>query len=204
MSNKKDYKVGYKKPPAETQWKKGQSGNPGGRPPKSETSAILHGEELNRVLLRVANLPLSVRSNGKEEMLPAITAILKRLMTEAANGTPWAMKYFLKAVYEAYAKESEVQKRLLELQFEFEDNMLKKTKEMGPLDIEEQRHRRWKMFREMRTRHDISELPYEKDEPRTALAWKLYEIALERYQNGLTDVMEWPAKKKREEGGNKK
>ena len=34
---KKDYEIGYKKPPKHTQFKPGQSGNPKGRPPKPQT-----------------------------------------------------------------------------------------------------------------------------------------------------------------------
>ena len=34
---KKDYEIGYKKPPKHTQFKPGQSGNPKGRPQKPQT-----------------------------------------------------------------------------------------------------------------------------------------------------------------------
>ena len=33
QGNSKEYRVGYKNPPRETQWKPGESGNPEGRPP---------------------------------------------------------------------------------------------------------------------------------------------------------------------------
>src|SRR4029077_13712774 len=44
----KDYAVGYGKPPVETRFHKGQSGNPGGRPRGAKTLAALLGEALSR------------------------------------------------------------------------------------------------------------------------------------------------------------
>lgn len=56
--SEKDKGTGYKKPPKETQWKKGQSGNPKGRPKKSAKKDDLEKgieeilkEELNETLL---------------------------------------------------------------------------------------------------------------------------------------------------------
>lgn len=57
MSKKKDYEVGYGKPPKATQFKKGQSGNSKGRPRKSENVRTLLRETLNQ--------RVQVRVNGK-------------------------------------------------------------------------------------------------------------------------------------------
>ena len=43
-----DYAVGYGKPPLETRFPKGQSGNPGGRPRGTKTLAVLLAEALSR------------------------------------------------------------------------------------------------------------------------------------------------------------
>lgn len=54
MSKRDD--VGYKKPPKKTQWKKGQSGNPSGRPKKSDKDDADIGmwkifrEEMNQLI----------------------------------------------------------------------------------------------------------------------------------------------------------
>lgn len=45
---RKDYAVGYGKPPAETRFLKGQSGNPGGRPRGAKSLAALLAEALSR------------------------------------------------------------------------------------------------------------------------------------------------------------
>jgi len=44
---KSDYKVGYKKPPLHARFKKGQSGNPSGRPKGSKNFSTLLAEALN-------------------------------------------------------------------------------------------------------------------------------------------------------------
>jgi len=44
---KSDYKVGYKKPPLHARFKKGQSGNPRGRPKGSKNFSTLLAEALN-------------------------------------------------------------------------------------------------------------------------------------------------------------
>jgi hypothetical protein len=46
--NDDDDKVGYGKPPKHTRFKKGQSGNPRGRPPKSRNFDALIKQELDR------------------------------------------------------------------------------------------------------------------------------------------------------------
>ena len=52
-----DYEVGYKKPPVETQFKPGQSGNLKGRPKGSRNMKVLLKEELEK--------PIQVQENGK-------------------------------------------------------------------------------------------------------------------------------------------
>jgi hypothetical protein len=44
----RDHAVGYGKPPVESRFQKGQSGNPGGRPGGTKTLAALLGEALSR------------------------------------------------------------------------------------------------------------------------------------------------------------
>ena len=45
--DKTDYKVGYKRPPLHTRFRKGQSGNPRGRPRGSKNFSTLLTEALN-------------------------------------------------------------------------------------------------------------------------------------------------------------
>jgi hypothetical protein len=50
-----DYAVGYGKPPLHTRFKKGQSGNPRGRPPGAKNLSTLLNEALNEPVIVAAN-----------------------------------------------------------------------------------------------------------------------------------------------------
>ena len=58
-----DYEVGYGKPPRNAGFKKGQSGNPRGRPPGSENLTTLLNEALNE--------PVTITENGQRRKKPA-------------------------------------------------------------------------------------------------------------------------------------
>jgi hypothetical protein len=53
--NERDYEVGYGKPPRHTRFKKGQSGNPRGRPKESKNLATLLKEALNEHVIVAEN-----------------------------------------------------------------------------------------------------------------------------------------------------
>jgi hypothetical protein len=90
--------VGYRRPPTETRFKPGQSGNPSGRPKgKRSVGAILHD---------VMNRNISVTENGKTRKVSAIEAMLHRLRSDALRGDKAAVKQLL-PLYERYADAAE-------------------------------------------------------------------------------------------------
>jgi len=80
-----DYKVGPGRPPRHTQFKKGQSGNPGGRKKDPLDLAML--------LLEEAERPVSIKGSG--ETLTALQAIVRKQILMALNGSPRATKDLL-------------------------------------------------------------------------------------------------------------
>jgi len=87
---KRDYEVGYGKPPHRTRFKKGQSGNPRGRPSGSKNLSTLLSEALNE--------PVIVTENGRRRKISKRQAIIKQLVNQSAKGDWRAAKFLLDIV----------------------------------------------------------------------------------------------------------
>src|SRR5215471_2686684 len=83
------YEVGYRKPPRHTQFQKGQSGNPGGRPGR------LPAERLEELALYEAYRTTIVMEDGHAMPMPAIQAVLRRQLESAASGNVRAQRDIL-------------------------------------------------------------------------------------------------------------
>src|ERR1043166_1696739 len=84
MSTSSDYPVGYGKPPRHTRFKKGQSGNPKGRPKRTESFA--------RLARRTLNERIAIRENGEHRIISKLEAVLKQLVNKAATGDARAIR----------------------------------------------------------------------------------------------------------------
>jgi Family of unknown function (DUF5681) len=78
------YDVGYGKPPNSTRFRKGQSGNPKGRPRGAKNFSTILAEELQQ--------PVVVRENGRQKAISKLRASIKQLVNKAASGEPRAIK----------------------------------------------------------------------------------------------------------------
>jgi hypothetical protein len=87
---KRDYEVGYGKPPRHTRFKKGQSGNPRGRPKGSKNLPTLLTEALNEAVV--------VAENGRRRKITMRQAIIKQLVKRSATADLRAMKILLDMV----------------------------------------------------------------------------------------------------------
>lgn len=100
----KFFKVGYKKPPPQHQFKKGQSGNPGGRPRGSKSTSDIVIDNLDK--------RLPIRFNGREIMTTVYDAIIKAQEKKALEGDIKAAKFLTdlrqKAEMEKYYEEAAV------------------------------------------------------------------------------------------------
>lgn len=101
-----NYTVGYRRPPKATQFEKGVSGNPRGRPKGSRT--------VGAVLQDILRQKIAVTENGRTRRLPALEVILRRLANDAIRSEPRALKLLL-ALYDRYGESPETDLRLDEI-----------------------------------------------------------------------------------------
>lgn len=93
---RRNYAVGYGRPPKATRFQAGQSGNPQGRPWKKRPS--LRQEEIRDSLIESLVTPVRVNVGGKSRTVPAYRAIQLRLVTQAAGGDKQATKLLFDSV----------------------------------------------------------------------------------------------------------
>jgi hypothetical protein len=89
MREKRDgnHEVGFGKPPKHTQFQKGHSGNPKGRPRGSRNASTLLDEALKEHVV--------VSENGRRRLVTKLEAILKQLVNKAAQGDHRATQLLL-------------------------------------------------------------------------------------------------------------
>ena len=114
--------VGYRKPPVHSRFRKGQSGNPGGRP-KGMTSgraaALMQKEAYRRI---------RVKEGDKVVTMTVFQAVLRSLITLAMKGNSGAQRAFLDLVRaierESAQSATEVQEILIMIRFSPDDEGL--------------------------------------------------------------------------------
>ena len=73
-----DYDVGYKKPPKRSRFKKGESGNPRGRPKRPKYAVPeMYETRMNALILVEAYRLVDIQEGGKKTRLPLIQAIIR-------------------------------------------------------------------------------------------------------------------------------
>jgi Family of unknown function (DUF5681) len=81
----REYAANYRKPPLHTRFKKGQSGNPRGRPKKN----------LPALLVAALNEPVYVTTNGKRRKITKREAVIAQLVNESADANLQATKMLI-------------------------------------------------------------------------------------------------------------
>ena len=88
MARNGNEKVGYCSPPRNTQFKKGQSGNPKGRPKGSR--------DLVTTFMKAGNERIRITQNGRTRTITKFKASMTQLMNKAASGDIRAIRELLK------------------------------------------------------------------------------------------------------------
>src|ERR1700680_4945615 len=91
-----NYEVGYGKPPKNTQFQKGASGNPKGRPKKAR--------DFDHELLREAESSIIVKDNGQPKRISKIEGVVKQLTNKALTGNIQATRIYLDHYRQAHER----------------------------------------------------------------------------------------------------
>jgi hypothetical protein len=87
---KLDYEIGYGKPPPASRFRKGESGNPGGRPKGSKNLATLFEKELKE--------RIRINENGRSRSITKQEAMVKYLVNKALSGDRRLLQLMLEEV----------------------------------------------------------------------------------------------------------
>jgi hypothetical protein len=99
MSKKKapdSYEVGYGKPPRNTQFRKGVSGNPKGRPKKAL--------DFDLELIRESESFMTINENGRQKRISKHEVVIKQLIKQAMTGSTQALRIYLALHQQAHEK----------------------------------------------------------------------------------------------------
>ena len=83
----REYAANYRKPPEHSRFKKGQSGNPRGRPPGAKNPTTLLNDALNE--------PVTVTENGRRRKITKREAVIKQLVNKSASAEARSLKILL-------------------------------------------------------------------------------------------------------------
>jgi hypothetical protein len=99
MASKRPYGVGFGKPPEQSRFVKGQSGNPSGRPKGSKNLATVLDRELRQRVV--------INENGQRKVITKLEAAVKQVVNKAAAGDLCALKQLHALVRSAEESASE-------------------------------------------------------------------------------------------------
>lgn len=85
-------KVGYKRPPRARQFKKGQSGNPHGRPRTRSALNVISDSQVDEVLRSELQRQVTVTEGGKPKKYSMLEVVIRAQATSAAKGNPLAQR----------------------------------------------------------------------------------------------------------------
>ncbi len=131
------YEVGYGRPPVGTRFRKGQSGNPEGRPKGARNKLpALHEERLKDIVLAEAYRDIKVHDGDRQVTVPMAQAVMRSLALNAAKGQHRSQKLFSDLLHRTEASRKAQHDAWLENAFEYKVEWERELERRQRLGIE--------------------------------------------------------------------
>ena len=133
-------KIGYRNPPAQNRYQKGQSSNPKGRPKRAKAqprSFDPAAKPTDGLILEEAYGPVTIREGEKTVELPAIQAAMRALAISAMKGSRLSQKALAEIVREVEQRHSADHFSALENAFEYKQKWTAELQRRERLGITE-------------------------------------------------------------------
>jgi hypothetical protein len=127
MTREGKYEVGYGRPPAQSRFTKGKSGNPKGRPKKcapkkpAQANTSTLGLLANKLLIEEAYRPVTIREGEKVIELPTIQAVHRATAVSALKGDRFARRALVEQVQQVEATKAEERLELIKTLIEYKE-----------------------------------------------------------------------------------
>ncbi|MEJ6391235.1 DUF5681 domain-containing protein [Gymnodinialimonas ulvae] len=135
-----DYDVGYGKPPKDTRFKPGQSGNPRGRPKGAKNKRPgLHEERLKDIILDEAYRTVAMREGDHNVQIPVAQAVMRAIAVNAAKGNTRSQRLFAQLLADTETSRKLLHDEWLDTVLEYKanwDDELRRRERLGITDLE--------------------------------------------------------------------
>lgn len=135
------YDVGYGKPPKDTRFKQGQSGNPKGRPKGSKNKRPgMHEERMKDLILDEAYRDITIREGHRSVTIPMAQAVMRSLAVNAAKGQHLAQRLFSELLASVESSRKILHDQWLDTAIKYKvewEQELRRREELGITDLPE-------------------------------------------------------------------
>lgn len=104
-----DYEIGKGKPPEWSRFRKGQSGNPRGRPRKKPADTPIGDSAIDELHRQILNRKITIKEGGKARVVSLHEAVMQSQIRTAAKGNPLAQRDVLASARELEARDEQRQ-----------------------------------------------------------------------------------------------
>ena len=197
-NGKKDYDIGYGKPPKNRQFgaKDGNPQNKKGRPPGRNVLEFdrLSEEALWHCFHESGQKSVTIREDGEELVIPLIMAIAKGMARDAAGGDKHARRDYLKYLEKAVKSKDKLVAEMHTILADYRERKLEALQKPGSLQCFHTFYGWFMSKKHLRAIDGKERWPHEHGEPFSDKDWATFLRQYEYLKDNPLEVLPWPVK----------